>query len=117
MKKRLKFSVLPYRESPPKSARWRAYLKTDAWNDWFKFTTMYVLVIFDETGAEHRIGEVKIGQFGMSKQTPEPDLPTSFVLPPEAVDRLRAAAATVLIESPDFQRLLKDVGATIVPAP
>ena len=45
------------------------------------------------------------------------DLPTSFVLPPEAVDRLRAAAATLLLSSPDFQRLMKDVGATIVDAP
>lgn len=42
-------------------------------------------------------------------------LPTSFVLPPEAVDRLRAAAATILTSSPEFQRLLVDVGATIVP--
>ena len=43
--------------------------------------------------------------------------PTSFVLPPEAVDRLRAAAGTIIMASPEFQRLLKDVGATIVPAP
>lgn len=43
--------------------------------------------------------------------------PTSFVLPPEAVDRLRAAAGTILMESPEFQRLLKDLGATIVAAP
>ena len=43
--------------------------------------------------------------------------PTSFVLPPEAVDRLRAAAGTILMDSPEFQRLLKDLGATIVPAP
>ena len=42
------------------------------------------------------------------------DLPTSFVLPPEAVDRLRAAAGRILIESPDFQRLLQDIGARIV---
>ncbi len=41
--------------------------------------------------------------------------PTSFVLPPEAVDHLRAAAATIIIDSPEFKRLLKDVGATIVP--
>ena len=41
--------------------------------------------------------------------------PTSFVLPPEAVDRLRAAAGTIIMASPEFQRLLKDVGATIVP--
>jgi NTE family protein len=40
--------------------------------------------------------------------------PTSFVLPPEAVDRLRAAAGKIIVESPEFQRLLKDVGATIV---
>ena len=41
--------------------------------------------------------------------------PTSFVLPPEAVDRLRAAAGTIIMGSPEFQRLLKDVGAKIVP--
>jgi NTE family protein len=43
------------------------------------------------------------------------DLPTSFVLPSEAVDRLRAAAGKIVLESPDFQRLLKDAGARIVP--
>ncbi len=40
--------------------------------------------------------------------------PTSFVLPAEAVDRLRAAAGTIIMQSPEFQRLLKDVGARIV---
>jgi NTE family protein len=43
--------------------------------------------------------------------------PTSFVLPDEAVDRLRAAAGTIIMASPEFQRLLKDVGARIVAAP
>jgi len=43
--------------------------------------------------------------------------PTSFVLPAEAVDRLRAAAGTIIMDSPEFQRLLKDVGARIVAAP
>ena len=43
------------------------------------------------------------------------ELPTSFVLPDEAVDRLRAAAGTIIIDSPEFQRLLKEVGATIAP--
>jgi NTE family protein len=42
-------------------------------------------------------------------------LPTSFVLPDEAVDRLRAAAGTIISESPEFRRLLKEVGAAIVP--
>ena len=43
--------------------------------------------------------------------------PTSFVLPDEAVDHLRAAAGTIILASPEFQRLLKDVGATVVAAP
>jgi NTE family protein len=40
--------------------------------------------------------------------------PTSFVLPPEAVDRLRAAAGTIIMDSPEFQRLMKDAGARIL---
>jgi NTE family protein len=43
--------------------------------------------------------------------------PTSFVLPAEAVDRLRAAAGAILMDSPDFKRLLKDVGARVVAEP
>ncbi|WP_242684180.1 hypothetical protein [Paraburkholderia hospita] len=39
------------------------------------------------------------------------ELPISFSLPAEAVDRLRAAGATIINESPEFQRLLKDLGA------
>lgn len=41
-------------------------------------------------------------------------LPTSFVLPDEAVDRLRAAGGAALLNSPDFQRLLSDAKAQIV---
>ena len=43
--------------------------------------------------------------------------PTSFVLPAEAVDRLRAAAGQIILASPEFQRLLKDVGATVAVDP
>lgn len=45
------------------------------------------------------------------------ELPTSFSLPAEAVDRLRAAAGKIILASPDFQRLLRDVGARIVADP
>src|SRR5438270_5137304 len=34
--------------------------------------------------------------------------PTTFVLESEAVDRLRTAAGTIIMASPEFQRLLKD---------
>jgi hypothetical protein len=45
----------------------------------------------------------------------ENDLPTSFVLSGEAVDRLRAASGTIIEQSPEFQRLLRDTGAVVVP--
>ena len=41
--------------------------------------------------------------------------PTTFVLEPEAVDRLRAAAGQIILDSPEFKRVLKDLGATLVP--
>jgi NTE family protein len=41
-------------------------------------------------------------------------LPTSFSLPGEAVDRLRAAALTIILESPDFQQVLSDEGAHVI---
>jgi NTE family protein len=43
--------------------------------------------------------------------------PTTFALPAEAVDRLRAAVGTIILASPEFQRLLKDAGAKIVASP
>ncbi len=39
------------------------------------------------------------------------DLPTSFALPAEAVDRLRAAARRIILSSPDFQQMLQTYGA------
>jgi NTE family protein len=44
-------------------------------------------------------------------------LSTSFVLSDEAVDRLRAAAATIILDSPDLRAVLKEAGASIVDAP
>lgn len=43
--------------------------------------------------------------------------PTSFVLEPEAVDRLRAAGGAIIEQSPEFKRLLNDLGARLVPHP
>jgi NTE family protein len=44
-------------------------------------------------------------------------LPTSFVLTDEAVDCLRAAAGTIIMDSPEFRRLLEELGARIVAQP
>ena len=45
------------------------------------------------------------------------NLPTSFVLPAEAVDRLRAAAGKVVRESADFQALKRAMSAPAASAP
>ena len=45
----------------PAQAAGKAFLLTDNWDDWFEFSTLYALVIFDEDGERHSIGEVKIG--------------------------------------------------------
>lgn len=39
--------------------------------------------------------------------------PTSFVLTDEAVDRLRASAGKIIMDSPEFQRLIRDVGLQV----
>jgi NTE family protein len=44
-------------------------------------------------------------------------LPTSFHLPDEAADRLRAAARTLILNSPDLQQALSDEGARIIDRP
>lgn len=44
-------------------------------------------------------------------------LPTSFALPDEAVDRLRAAARTLILTSTDLQQALRDEEASIVDQP
>ncbi len=44
-------------------------------------------------------------------------LPTSFVLSDEAVDQLRAAAATIILNSPDLRQVLTDEGARLLNGP
>ena len=43
----------------------RAYLIHSNWNDWFKFETLYSLVVVDAAGKHHDIGGVKIGSRGL----------------------------------------------------
>jgi len=54
------------------------------------------------------------GQEGTRVSEPAAD---PFVLEPEAVDRLRAAGGTIIMDSPEFKRLLKDLGGTLVTQP
>ncbi len=43
-----------------------AFLHPDNWDDWFSFETLFHLVVFDESGQKHVIGQVKIGQTGLA---------------------------------------------------
>jgi NTE family protein len=45
------------------------------------------------------------------------NLSTSFVLPSEAVDRLRSAAGTIILASPEFKRMMKDAVFDMVTVP
>ncbi|OBQ32344.1 MAG: hypothetical protein AN484_28050, partial [Aphanizomenon flos-aquae WA102] len=81
-------------------------------------TDQYIVSVTQGPPAEFYAVDVS---FAALKGDPEFDylnsLPTSFALPDEAVDRLRAAAGRIILASPDFQRLLKDVGLKITPKP
>lgn len=72
------FTVLLQARRTPAQARSRAFLITDDWDDWFKYSTLYSLVVFDEDGEEHVIGGLKIGQFGMRADQRRPEIPETF---------------------------------------
>ncbi|CAM3642132.1 hypothetical protein [Polynucleobacter brandtiae] len=44
-------------------------------------------------------------------------LPTSFSLTDQQVDDLRAAASAILLNSSEFQRLTKELNATVIEGP
>jgi NTE family protein len=44
------------------------------------------------------------------------ELPTTFHLPDDAIDRLRAAAATIILSSPDLKEVLREEAAVVLPA-
>lgn len=75
--------------------------------------------------AIRRVPEAKIYTINVSfAGIPDPaerdylnELPTSFVLSDEAVDRLRAGAAAALMNSPDFKRLVADTNLQIIEQP
>lgn len=63
----MKFVVIGQGQHPPKKAFNMAYLIESDWDDWFRYETAFVLEYHDLSGGRHRIGEVKIAQFGMGE--------------------------------------------------
>ncbi|HBN9817942.1 TPA: AAA family ATPase [Pseudomonas aeruginosa] len=123
------FSVLPSDQRTPSTAKSQAFLLTDNWDDWFTYSTQYLLVVFDDKGERHRIGEVKIGQFGMEEGQRRPKIPRSFntlgeeffslgqddsyyeslnKLGPEVRDRILRALGDVALDHEKFLRSLDE---------
>lgn len=74
----MEFTVIEQNGTFPGDAKDKVFLQTDGWDDWFKFNTMYVAFYFDKEGGIHRIGEVKIGEFGLTSEKRTPNIPANF---------------------------------------
>lgn len=72
------FKVIPNDRRVPAGEPLAAYLHVDNWDDWFKYSTMYGLVVNDADGKAHNIGGVKIGQFAMEEGQRRPAIPEQF---------------------------------------
>jgi len=123
------FRVLDHGVRPAADAKDRAYLLTDNWDDWFKYNTMYTLVVYDEVGERYQIGSVKIGQFEMEEGQRRAAIPKDFdtlddrffslgqddsyyealnALGPEQRDRILRALKDVALDTELFQRALEE---------
>lgn len=84
-----------------------------------RFLSVYSKSSTDEANA--RFPETEMQVFDISFEAIRDDeerlylqsLPTSFVLPDEAVDRLRNAGSELLRQSPVFHQVLQDLGAEL----
>jgi predicted ATPase len=54
------FHVIPRSQAVPHTGQNEVYLRVDQWND-FSFVTMFEVVLFDDHGKRHQLGNVKIG--------------------------------------------------------
>lgn len=73
----IQFEIVEPRDLPKEGLN-QAFLVEDSWDDWFKFSTGYSLVVFNESGSKVELGMVKIGQFDMKKDQRRADIPSSF---------------------------------------
>lgn len=74
----MRFQVIPNGSRTPDEGRDVGYLWMDNWDDWFEFSTLFVLTYFDTEGVKHDLGGVKIGQFEMADKQRRPELPLEF---------------------------------------
>lgn len=123
------FAVLPHGTRVPAGARMQAFLLTDNWDDWFTYSTMYSLVVYDAEGQDFVAGGVKIGQFGMREGQRRSEIPDQFdqlskeffslgqddsyyeklnELGPELRDKILRGLRDVALDQERFQRSLDE---------
>lgn len=59
------FHVVASLQSIPAASMRQVFLVPQAWNDWYKFQTGYLMYVRDDTGILHEPGSVKIGRKGL----------------------------------------------------
>lgn len=62
----LTFKIIKHKAYPPQTGRFMAYLCEDNWDD-YHFKTTFLLIVFDENGKQHNLGNIKIGIVGLKK--------------------------------------------------
>ncbi len=70
------FNVIPAGASAPPAAD-RCFLQVNNWDD-FGFKTLFGLYYRDRAGTIRYLGDVKIGQAGLDRDMPRPEVPVEF---------------------------------------
>ncbi len=109
------FTVIDSVSSIPAGTRAHVYLIVDHWDDWFKFRTMYTMLLYDDNGERHRIGSVKIGQAGLLPASAAQGLPPGTRVPqlPLTFNALDPAVFFSLGQDEDYYSTLRSLPAHI----
>ena len=109
------FSVIESVASIPAGTRSHVYLIVDYWDDWFKFRTMYTMLVYDDNGERHRVGSVKIGQAGLLPAQAAQVLPPGARVPqlPPTFNALDPAVFFSLGQDEDYYSTLRSLPAHI----
>ena len=107
------FTIVDNALQIPREGRSQAFLLVDNWDDWFKFRTMFSLVVFDPEGTRHAPGSVKIGHVGLQPAPWAPNLPPGVRSPnlPRQFPALDPAVFFSLGQDEDYYATLNSLGS------
>ena len=99
---------------PSGGTGWAAYLNRDKWDDWGKYCTQFYLTVVDAEGAQHGIGQVKIGQRGLKPHGVTAELPVGHRKPnvPSTFEQLDEAFFSVG-QDDDYYAKLAELGDAV----